>query len=604
MNEVFSKFVALQFCSSEEFQIAKTYYETDAKISEKNKFLQAILRILHKCFDKMLRDCNYDFTYARNIYRRYGLNDEDFLEYVDFFFRDSFFHKLMSKYELIIRHRNIEVRAQLFEEVKQVNWDRTGIKKIAQKHQITQKQLNELVSDYVTNILKLDKSNYARLKKCYSSFISFLHSSQKEYATFKMAYEYFKKFATKKEQEQFKEVSLQIIETVKRMLSNISQVSSYLSSIYFMESNLYLLANEFSNDSKLLFDITKLYQPYYDTCTSLSWDRTSIKEKAKEKGMSYEEYVQMAKDYATRILHVKDINEEIGSIRGFQHSTSNLWYAPVLEQILDTNDIYVYSLLFQENHIATTDIKRYARIAHKHDTEEEQLRIEKDLLTKYQKYVQTTKVPPKYNEDLYTEFAYQDITLEEFCELHNLNIPYFIECTSKIQNSHILSLIKNRIASYRKTVSSSDKNNYRNQLAGLVDAISSGVSYQDVLRPFDLIDYFILFKNIDYRTIKYRYLENGEASLLRAFFQPLYFTIHIDRNAILNSYLEYSPISSENGMPTIHTGRIITLEEKQYVLDFMEKHQIPMLDVLFHITLRRYVNGTLGIYNEEKLVLQ
>ena len=57
-------------------------------------------------------------------------------------------------------------------------------------------------------------------------------------------------------------------------------------------------------------------------------------------------------------------------------------------------------------------------------------------------------------------------------------------------------------------------------------------------------------------------------------------------------------------MPIKNTGRVISQEEISFILDFMDEHNIPLFDVLFQIALKKYVNGTLLIYNDTSLVLK
>ena len=61
---------------------------------------------------------------------------------------------------------------------------------------------------------------------------------------------------------------------------------------------------------------------------------------------------------------------------------------------------------------------------------------------------------------------------------------------------------------------------------------------------------------------------------------------------------EVNTIRDEKGMPIPGTGRLITVEEKKQIIDFMMENNYPLTITIYNLLLRGYINGELTI--EEK----
>jgi len=91
------------------------------------------------------------------------------------------------------------------------------------------------------------------------------------------------------------------------------------------------------------------------------------------------------------------------------------------------------------------------------------------------------------------------------------------------------------------------------------------------------------------------YLTGKEKEDLNNFVKPMINDTHINRDTLINGYYE---IQIDNNK------RIITKEEIIYILDFMDKYNLPKSYILFNIALKRYLNDCLDIYNQEVPTIQ
>ena len=540
MEESFNRFIKLNFCSSKEFQEAKEYYETIANDNNKKFYLQTLLRIISLSYEYMLKNNSLDFDFAYPIYHKYGLTKEDFLFYVDYFAHNSFWHVLLRKYDTIMKARDNQIKEGYFEEVKMVMWDKKAIRDIAKRHNMTQAKLYRIIDDYVTNVLKFDNKEYKRYKKYYHYYSLFINFSGMDYSTLNKALYYYQNYASAKEKENFVKVANLFLSVIEKMMQiyNFSYINKDLANVKIREYDLYTLAKIINGDEDFLKKIKMLYKPYYDYCSSVNWDKNAITIKAKEINISYQEYIKCAKDYATSILGIRDINEEVNVIRGFHNSISNSWYTPILEQILVTDDLDVCKKLFAENNIILTYIRRFAHIVHKHDSEEVKNKIENELIKKYELCKSNSQPNVMYTEDVYTEFANSCDSVVDFCNKNNFVIDYFCKASYRIKNEKVAKIVKEKIRLYKQDCVINNHSNYREEINTFLDYLCNGIPYQDTIRPLDLIDYYILFPNINYKSIKYGYLKHGEASYVRSFFVPLLYTNRINRNAIINSHID------------------------------------------------------------------
>lgn len=72
----------------------------------------------------------------------------------------------------------------------------------------------------------------------------------------------------------------------------------------------------------------------------------------------------------------------------------------------------------------------------------------------------------------------------------------------------------------------------------------------------------------------------------------------IDVENVLNSYREIGCQKDDEGNFIFGTGRVVSLEEKMYTIDFMKKHNVPLLTTYYNVALNRCLGGTLAAKDE------
>ena len=77
------------------------------------------------------------------------------------------------------------------------------------------------------------------------------------------------------------------------------------------------------------------------------------------------------------------------------------------------------------------------------------------------------------------------------------------------------------------------------------------------------------------------------------FFKPLRFVNNVHVEAIRKSIYEYDSLKDENGFPIKGTGKILTGEELNEVIQFFQENQIPLYDKLVAIALKCHANHSL-----------
>ena len=141
-------------------------------------------------------------------------------------------------------------------------------------------------------------------------------------------------------------------------------------------------------------------------------------------------------------------------------------------------------------------------------------------------------------------------------------------------------------------------NNHYEKTQALLFYLKNGIQEtKDTNRPFDMIDYYLYIgvepsviddciKHPDSNLGKQDYIQ------LRRFISAIGTPAEkLNLEQAMNSKLEINSQRDENGWPIVGTGRVITIEEKQEVINFLCEHNIPVTTKLYDIALRRYINS-------------
>ena len=148
----------------------------------------------------------------------------------------------------------------------------------------------------------------------------------------------------------------------------------------------------------------------------------------------------------------------------------------------------------------------------------------------------------------------------------------------------------------------------------IVYFIDNGINDNVGVRAFDIIDYY-QFIGLDINEL-YWYLNNYEFSAL----EIRKIRILVDKNRglkdinsrdydlvegeiirdILNDVQEYGAKKDNNGLLIPGTGRVIQLDEKEKIIEFLRKIKAPLTMKNYKIACRRYVNERL-LFDEKEI---
>lgn len=138
----------------------------------------------------------------------------------------------------------------------------------------------------------------------------------------------------------------------------------------------------------------------------------------------------------------------------------------------------------------------------------------------------------------------------------------------------------------------------------MVDYIKNGIEFNDQKRDFDMIDYYLLtsIKPDMLSKIASEILNKEDIIVLRRFLGKNKNLGNVGSNEvtrILNSDVEVFCEKDKDGYSIPGTGRIITKEEKLYIIDFLKQNNIPLSTKTYNLAFKRYLIGNLSNQIEE-----
>lgn len=400
-----------------------------------------------------------------------------------------------------------------------------------------------------------------------------------------------------------------IINQVISLINNGIDVNKYLTSVSLNEYELFLLVSNFDENNISL--ISKLFKKHYENCESVSWKKLHISEFAQKIGLTYETYMFLGKVYGKYVLNITDIDElvrhkQIGSTAPASK------FVNILYQILDeTDDTAIFSL-FADNHIVKETIMRFIYSKARNFTKEEQTKYEHNLMTKYNNYINSKKKVLHKNIPVqaYYDYLNSSLELKEFCQENNYAVTSFKDSLVNLEDKELIQRVKDKLIQENETKllakQEKDANNlyFESQVKLIISYIDNGLTFNNFTKDFDLLDLFVLFNGINPYKPFYPFLNDEDNTKIKIFFTPFYNAEHLNRESIVNGYYEVNCLNDEHGNPIMHSGRVITKDELAYIINFMNEYNVPMLDVLFNIALKRYLNNTLDIYKTSEPTLK
>lgn len=390
----------------------------------------------------------------------------------------------------------------------------------------------------------------------------------------------------------------------------------------YESTNLYSIIQKYKKfiiGRNIIFRYTYPIYEIYDTLKkellklfiSFNFDKKKIEELLLKFGLDFQKHVEIVARYIinqdNKAFLYGNIDELLKSIRPLTNKSLEpipVFYQKLLEAKTREDIVWVI-----ENSIQNPENQRIYDFALKYHKNEFE-KVEKDIKNKlviyneYKKEKRKQELKQKNKNENSFEEAINTIKLfinsefesvEDFCNEYNININKFKTYinTVKEQDSNLYNL-------YIKKTTLIKQKNYAIIISickNIIDNIKNGVSENGEIRPFDLLDYY---RTTTYdRTTILKVLKDvapPDAKLFITFLRKYPNSILLDSRKIkeiLNSKQVIGIEFDKDGKPIVGSGHEITIEEKEYVINYLKDNNIPLYDDVYNIALRRYINGNL-----------
>lgn len=579
-KDCYLKFIQKEQCSLEEFRLAY-YYRNSVNINRQIGFEMTMNSIMQECLQKMLDNKRFDNEIVRDIFEYHGLNDH----YFGIFFQ-IYLQSFPRARELYVKLKGTliwQFYENIYNEIKRAKFTKESELKAAENYHMSYYKVRSILKLVANKNYGIPENSFKEMTDTYKIFILFNQTLNIEY--FKKAFIYYQLYATTEEKSVFQKKVIVFLKKLKNVNRNeISPIDLYNLSI----------AVPMDEELKLKFYAT--FKPYYDFCVLASWNSPKIKEEAALKNLKYEQYLLLAKEYAINCLHIKNIDDVI-YYHKYIKTIPQSKCVPILEKILIEEDPSVLDELFSKLGEKRGDIIKYCYAKNRLFTEAERKEKERILFSKFNAYKlrqeqakQTTE--KKSYDDIFEQYINSTLELEDFCNTISISCSYFKTRLRKANDSVLINKVKEKLNL------EIERKRYEKEelMKQIIFFIRNGISFQDELRPFDLLDFFYYYPTVNYISLKksYQSITKEDLTIYNKFFAPLsVFPSYFNPDLIIHSYYEIDSKLDENGHPIKGTGIILSEEDFIQIIDFFERNQIPKLTILLDIAIKRYINQTL-----------
>ena len=149
------------------------------------------------------------------------------------------------------------------------------------------------------------------------------------------------------------------------------------------------------------------------------------------------------------------------------------------------------------------------------------------------------------------------------------------------------------------------------QILKLMEYLKNWIDDNGIIRPFDLIDYYIKIRlSLDNILIYAKNIVSpSQMAMLRRFVQQNISGIksnYSELKMIMLENVEINMKKDKNGMPIAGTGEIFTNEQKEMIIEYLKKNNVPINRKTYTIAFKRYKDGFLNFepIKNKKLVLK
>lgn len=583
-KKIFLQFIQSEASTSQEFEAARKYV-IQASLDEKKLFLDKIDAIIHLVLQNMIEKHVYDFHYFREIYQRYGL--------FDLYFQHVFQLYLYryQKDDLVNQYFNRQECREsiIFAAAKTVLWNRKDLAKIAKRYHISYDRLKQIITEYAQKEYHLT-NNFKDYRTCYRAFRRFLDQHDHELNTKENAYTYYNVYALLPEKDEFQRVVQQYFNQIIHLIHDEAAINHFLEKHHLTDYDLYYFTMIIPNlDASVQLQIFTRFKKYYDLCLDGRFITKNLREKSNSLGMYPQHLIQLGTIYAKEVLKNEHIEKEIAQYRIRRVYTKKAY--SILDRVAkETDPIKIYEEL-AATQIDLGDVYIYCYAIRQDLEKKEQQKLEQKLLKDLKNY-HDRNCQRNHSNDylLYQKYLQGTDDFQTFCEKNGKNVIYFRRKASDLNNPYAQEV------QVRIKKEAQEKSELQILLCEeLYQSIRDGIMVNGIHRDFTLVDYFYYFGNLQIHKMRYHIMNLADPikTTLCKFFKPLRFVNNVHVEAIRKSIYEYDSLKDENGFPIKGTGKILTGEELNEVIQFFQENQIPLYDKLVAIALKCHANHSL-----------
>lgn len=189
-------------------------------------------------------------------------------------------------------------------------------------------------------------------------------------------------------------------------------------------------------------------------------------------------------------------------------------------------------------------------------------------------------------------------SIEYFCKINNISKKDFSKYVDMIAEINF-----ELFSQYDSKVTMMQKERYSElteKIREIVIFLKIGIKEHEIVRPFDIIDYFLLtqmsFKDIS--RIAEEIITRNDYNLLKKFINQNTEATNNDPSLIKQVMLEKTIINyqkDKKGQPIPGTEETLSNEEKTKIFNYLKQNKIPTNRKTYNIAYRRYINGTLDL---------
>ena len=351
----------------------------------------------------------------------------------------------------------------------------------------------------------------------------------------------------------------------------------------------------------------------------------TTKEMSEKLKITQNKYFDLLREYMVNYLEYNKSElpdfETYNKIKGDKVRSKNEKLLNLYKKIIDfdlKDDMSSLAELIECSGYNITALNENFYLYQKFYTEEESKKF-KDTYSKYREY-RSNKLKLKRKEKRIEEEKeklkgkYEEASniIISYLKSNNISFMDFLinnNLTEEEFNDYLKSVMYNNEELYKKYLDVKDKKEeeYQNKLNNIIKEIGSrlvnGYEENGVKRKFDIIDYYLITK-IPLSNL----LSLSEKKLTKQQFYLLKKLKTNYKNSEKYNSLEEKEILEgrrivgikldENGKMIEGTGREITIEEKENVMNYLKENEISINRMTYNAALKRYLDGFLTFNNK------